>query len=143
MKDDATGGSRPKVLVFSTNRISDLGIDMAGSSHMAYPPTVRSLAVPCSSSIKPDWIVYALRSGFDGVFVAADGSDCASVPDCTDRTAKIVDKAQQLARDEGIDARRVKMAAVCSVCAESFVSLVTGFSKALAGLAEKTDTNLS
>lgn len=121
----------PKILVFSTNSISDLGIDMAGSSHMAYPPTVRNLPVPCSSGIKPEWIVHALESGFDGVFIAADGTDCALVPNCTERTSKILDRAQVELREKGIEPSRVKMAAICSVCAESFVHMVTSFTKHL------------
>lgn len=126
-----TKQSGPKILVFSTNSISDLGIDMAGASHMAYPPTVRNLSLPCSSGIKPEWIVHALESGFDGVFIAADGSDCALVPDCTARTSKILDRAQVELREKGLDPARVKMAAICSVCAESFVHLVTAFTKDL------------
>ena len=35
----------PKILVFSTNTISDPGIDLAGSSHMHYPPSVLTIAL--------------------------------------------------------------------------------------------------
>ena len=125
---------RPKILTFSTNSISDLGVDMAGAAHMPYPPTVRTLSVPCSSGIKPEWIVHALESGFDGVFLAADGTDCALVPDCTERTAKILDRAQKTLKEREMNPSRVKMAAICSVCAESFTSLVTSFSEDLAKL---------
>ncbi len=123
----AGGEYLPKVLTFSTVNISDIGIDMAGSAHMHYPPTVTTIALPCSSGIKPRWILHAIESGFDGVFVAADGTDCALVPDCTDRTAKIVEEAQKLLRERGYEPARVKMAAICSVCAESYVKLVGEF----------------
>jgi coenzyme F420-reducing hydrogenase delta subunit len=79
-------------LVFSTNNISDPGIDLAGSSHMDY------------------------------------------LPDCTDRTASIVQKAQDLLKEHGLDPRRLKMAAICSVCSESFVSHMEKFHKALSEL---------
>jgi F420-non-reducing hydrogenase iron-sulfur subunit len=111
---------RPKILVFSTVSISDIGIDLAGSSHMHYPPTAITIPLPCSSGIRPDWILYALRHGFEGVFVAADGTDCPFVPDCTDRTAKLVGAAQDLLRENDIEPARLKMAAICSVCAEPF-----------------------
>ncbi|HSQ54011.1 MAG TPA: hydrogenase iron-sulfur subunit, partial [Candidatus Bathyarchaeia archaeon] len=81
------GRSGPKILVFSTNNISDPGIDLAGSSHMSYPPTVRVISLPCSSGVRPNWVLHALETGFDGVFIAADGSDCAFLPDCTAKTA--------------------------------------------------------
>jgi coenzyme F420-reducing hydrogenase delta subunit len=121
-------------LVFSTNTISDPGIDLAGSAHLHYPVSTVVIPVPCSSGIKPAWILHAIETGFDGVFVAADGSDCAYVQDCTERTGRLVEAAQQLLQDRGHDPRRLKMAAICSVCAESFVSHVEKFHTALAEL---------
>ncbi len=112
----------PRILVFSTNAISDPGIDLAGSAHMHYSPGVVTVPVPCSSGIRPGWVLHAVEAGFDGVFIAADGSDCAYVPDCTARTGKVVAEAQKLLKERGHDPRRLKMAAICSVCAESFVS---------------------
>jgi F420-non-reducing hydrogenase iron-sulfur subunit len=127
-------GFRPRILVFSTESISDVGIDLAGSSHMHYPPSAVILPVPCSSSIKPEWILYALQEGFDGVFIAADGSDCPFVSDCTVRTAKIYDMAQRLLEENGFGARRLTMAAVCSVCAEFFVKHINNYFETLKAL---------
>jgi F420-non-reducing hydrogenase iron-sulfur subunit len=124
----------PRILVFSTNTISDPGIDLAGSSHLHYPPGVRVITVPCSSGIKPSWIVYAIEKGFDGVFIASDGTDCPYLHDCTDRTARIADQAQALLKSRGEDPARIKLAAICSVCAEPFVNHMKNFSEALARL---------
>ena len=121
----------PRILVFSTNSISDPGIDLAGSSHMEYSPSVMVISVPCSSGIRPSWILHAIEKGFDGVFVAADGTDCAYLPDCTTRTGKVVQMAQSLLEEHGLDPRRLRMAAICSVCAESFQSHMEKFKKAL------------
>jgi len=129
---------RPRILVFSTVSISDIGIDMAGSSHMHYPPTAITIPLPCSSGVRPDWILYALRHGFDGVFVAADGTDCPFVPDCTDRTAKLVGQAQDLLRENDILPQRLKMAAICSVCAEPFQRHMKNFFDALKELGPST-----
>lgn len=123
-----------KILIFSTNNISDPGIDLAGSSHMDYSPSVLVIPVPCSSGINPRWVLHALEAGFDGVFIAADGTDCAYLADCTDRTAMIVQQAQELIEKQGHDPRRLKMAAICSVCSESFVSHMEKFYKTLSEL---------
>jgi F420-non-reducing hydrogenase iron-sulfur subunit len=124
-------GAGPRILVFSTVNISDPGIDLAGGSHMHYPAEVTVQSVPCSSGIRPDWVLFAVESGFDGVFIAADGTDCTFVTDCTDHTAKVFSAAQELLKEKGHDPRRLKMAAICSVCAESFVSHIEKFSQAL------------
>ncbi len=90
--------------------------------------------MPCSSGIKPSWVFYAVQQGFDGVFIAADGEECAYLPDCSERTAKIMSDAQELLKDKGYDPRRVKMAAICSVCAEPFTNYMREFSHMLADL---------
>ena len=128
------GRRGPRVLVFSTNAISDMGIDLAGSSHMDYPATVEVIAVPCSGGVNPRWIVHAIRAGFDGVFVAADGPECSYLSDCVARTAQVVNQAQALLRSDALDPARVKTAAICSVCAEPFVNHMKAFAKALSGL---------
>jgi F420-non-reducing hydrogenase iron-sulfur subunit len=130
----ATAGFAPKILVFSTNNISDPGIDLAGSSHLHYSPTVMVISLPCTSGIRPDWIVYAIEQGFDGVFIASDGEECAYLPDCAERSAHIMTTAQEMLKSRGHDARRVKMAALCSVCADPFVNYMAEFSKALVAL---------
>jgi F420-non-reducing hydrogenase iron-sulfur subunit len=128
----------PRILVFSTNGISDPGIDLAGSAHLSYSPAVAVINVPCSSGISPAWVLHAIEAGFDGVFVAADGGDCALLPDCTTRTARLVERAQGLLAERGHDPRRVKMAAICSVCAESFVTHMKQFGDALRTLSTRS-----
>lgn len=121
----------PKILAFSTNNISDPGIDLAGSSHMHYPPSVMVISMPCTSGIKPEWILYAVEKGFDGVFLAADGEECAYLPDCAARTSHIVQEAQDLLSQKGYEPQRVRMSAICSVCAEPFTNHMKEFSEAL------------
>ena len=130
----AIEGFTPRILVFSTNNISDPGIDLAGSSHLHYSPAVVVISLPCTSGIKPSWVLYAIERGFDGVFIAADGEECAYLPDCSERSAKITADAQALLRDKGHEPKRVKMAAICSVCADPFVNYMREFSGMLAEL---------
>ena len=124
----------PRILVFSTNNISDPGIDLAGSSHMHYSPGVDVIGLPCTSGIRPSWILHALESGFDGVFVASDGDECAYLHDCAKRSSRIMSEAQASMRERSIDPNRLRMAAICSVCAEPFTKHVQQFSSALAEL---------
>jgi F420-non-reducing hydrogenase iron-sulfur subunit len=126
--------SGPRILAFSTSNISDPGIDLAGSSHMHYSPNVVVISLPCTSGIRPGWILHALERGFDGVFIAADGEECAYLADCSERASRIVAEAQALLQQAGYEPQRLKMAAICSVCAEHFTRYVRDFSTALAEL---------
>lgn len=120
-----------KILVFSTDKISDPAIDMAGLLKLHYPPTVYTITIPCSSGIKPSWILYAYEKGFDGVFIAADGSDCVYGESCTEKTGNLVGKTHELMKSKNIDPARLRMAAICSVCSESFVKQMRGFNEYL------------
>ena len=120
-----------RILVFSTETISDPGIDFAGISHLSYPSSVDVISVPCSSGIHPDWVILALKSGYDGVFIAADGEDCPYLRDCTERTAELVRQVQEKLQEIGENPRRVRMAAICSVCGEAFVNHIRQFEKTL------------
>ena len=130
----AGAGFVPRILVFSTNNISDPGIDLAGSAHMHYSPGVNVINLPCTSGIRPSWILHALESGFDGVFVASDGDECAYLPDCAKRSSRIMAEAQKAMKERGIDGNRVRMAAICSVCSEPFTKHIVTFSSALASM---------
>jgi coenzyme F420-reducing hydrogenase delta subunit len=134
VSDHSDAGFVPSILVFSTNNISDPGIDLAGSRHLHYSASVSTLTVPCSSGIKPSWLIHALERGIDGVFIASDGEECAYLPDCAERTARIAALAQEEMKAKGLEPQRLKMAAVCSVCAEPFVNYMREFSAALTTL---------
>ncbi|HEY5386821.1 MAG TPA: hydrogenase iron-sulfur subunit, partial [Thermoleophilia bacterium] len=60
---------------------------------------------------------------------------CAYLPDCAKRASRIVAEAQALLKANGLQAQRLKMAAICSVCAENFAKHMNQFSETLAALA--------
>lgn len=120
-----------KILVFSTEKISDPAIDMAGLLKLHYPPEVFTISVRCSSGIKPKWILRAFEKGFDGVFIAADGSDCSYGESCTEKTGAIVEKTHIMMKEMGLEPARLRMAALCSVCSEAFVKQIKSFTELL------------
>lgn len=121
----------PRILVFSTEKISDPAIDMAGLLKKHYPASVFTVNVPCSSAVKSQWIMHAFEKGFDGVFIAADGTDCPYSETCSEKTSQLVQKTHGLMKEKNIDPARLKMAAICSVCAEAFVKHMKNFHKSL------------
>ena len=129
-----TPTAAPRILVFSTNNISDPGIDLAGSAHFHYSPGVRVISMPCTSGIRPSWILHAIQAGFEGVFIASDGDECAYLPDCAKRASRIMAESQTLLKANGFDAGRLKMAAICSVCAENFAKHMNQFSQTLTAM---------
>jgi len=127
---------KPRILVFSTDKISDPGIDQAGLRKIHYSPAVYVISLPCSSGIKPRWIMRAFQQGFDGVFIAADGHECSYSPKCAEHTNNIIVESQKLMKANNINPKRIRMAAICSVCAEPFAGHMDNFSRILSELGE-------
>jgi coenzyme F420-reducing hydrogenase delta subunit len=126
-----SGRKIASILVFSTEKISDPAVDMAGLLKLHYPPTVYTISVPCSSGIKPRWILHAYEKGFDGVFIAADGTDCPYGESCTEKTGNIVKQTHELMKQKNIEPARLRMSAICSVCSEAFVKQIKSFNEYL------------
>jgi len=125
------GKDLPKILVFSTEKISDPAIDMAGLLKLHYPPKVYTIPIPCSSAVKPRWILDAFEKGFDGVFIAADGTDCPYGESCTEKTGEIIRRTHEMLKEKGIEPAKLRMAAICSVCSEAFVKHMKTFTEYL------------
>ncbi len=126
--------SNPKILVFSTDIISDPGIDQAGLRKIHYSPSVYVVSLPCSSGIKPKWIMHAFEKGFDGVFIAADGEECSFTARCPELTNQLIIETQELMKKKNISPKRIRMAAICSVCAEPFANHMSNFNRILVEL---------
>ncbi len=60
----------PKIIGFCCNWCSYAGADLAGTSRMNYPASIRVIRVPCSGRVNPQFIARAFQLGADGVLVA-------------------------------------------------------------------------
>ena len=83
----------------------------------------------------------AFKQGFDGVFIAADGHECSYSAKCADYTNNIIVESQRMMKENNISPKRIRMAALCSVCAEQFVSHMGNFSKILSELGSINNEN--
>lgn len=61
--------SDKKIVGFICNWCTSNAADMAGTSRLEYPPTIRPIKVMCSGAVDPAYILRALFSGADGVLV--------------------------------------------------------------------------
>jgi F420-non-reducing hydrogenase iron-sulfur subunit len=59
----------PKIIAFMCNWCTYSAADLAGVSRMKYPPNIRPIRVMCSATVSPHYILRALQSGADCVFV--------------------------------------------------------------------------
>lgn len=60
---------QPAILGILCNWCSYAGADLAGSSRMHYPETIRIVRVPCSGRVDPMFVLKGFQKGFDAVMV--------------------------------------------------------------------------
>jgi coenzyme F420-reducing hydrogenase delta subunit len=60
---------QPRIVTFACNWCSYAAADLAGVSRLQMPPNCRTIRVMCSARVRPEYVVYALSRGFDGVFI--------------------------------------------------------------------------
>jgi coenzyme F420-reducing hydrogenase delta subunit len=60
----------PKIVGFACQWCTYAGADLAGTSRLQYPATVRLIRVPCSGRVNPALVLRAFQRGADGVLVA-------------------------------------------------------------------------
>ncbi len=65
----AWGTRKPVIVGFLCNWCSYRAADLAGTSRLGYPATLRDLRVMCAGRLDPTFVMEALREGADGVLV--------------------------------------------------------------------------
>jgi len=60
---------QPTILAILCNWCSYAGADLAGSTRLHYPESLRIVRVPCSGRVDPMFVLKGFQKGFDGVMV--------------------------------------------------------------------------
>ena len=117
---DASAPKRqPRILILGTLSGGYKGADGVGQMHADYPPNTFILPVVCPSMFQEDFYLRAFERGLDAILVMFSGSDCP-YKNGAERTAEIVNKAYVNMQKRGIDIRRLRLAAICTVCTTPF-----------------------
>ncbi len=65
----AWGDRQPVIVGFLCNWCSYRAADLAGTSRLGYPATLRDIRIMCTGRLDPVFVLKALREGADGVLV--------------------------------------------------------------------------
>lgn len=97
------------------------GADSAGQSHLDYSPNTFILPVRTSAIFPPQFYLNTLEQGFDAVIMMYSGTDSPYKGE-SERTAEIINKTYALMKEREIDTRRLRLAAICTVCVRPFLN---------------------
>ena len=126
--------TRPtRMLIIATLLCSYPGIDATGQAHMEYPPNTYVIPTPDPVMFPESFYLYCFERGVDAILIASCGTD-SPYKGSFDQLARQVAHTYELMKARGIDIRRLKLTAICSVCTKAFIKEVADMEKVLGEL---------
>jgi len=123
MENCAETKEKPKILILATVSGGYAGADSVGQLHSDYPINTYILPVKCPSMFASDFYIRAFKRGIDAILIMYSGTDCP-YKGGPEQTAKIINETYPAMKENGIDTRRLKLAAICTVCTKPFLKEV-------------------
>jgi coenzyme F420-reducing hydrogenase delta subunit len=124
---------KPKILILATISGGYAGADAVGQLHADYPSNTYILPVLCPSMFPPEFYLDSYEKGIDGIIVMYSGTD-SPYKGGPERAAQLINQTYPLMKERGIDTRRLKLAAICTVCTKPFLKEVKAMDELLQGL---------
>ena len=124
---------RPKILILATISGGYAGANAVGQLHTDYPSNVYILPVLCPSMFPPEFYMDSYKKGIDGIIVMYSGTD-SPYKGGPERTAQLINQTYPMMKERGIDTRRLKLAAICTVCTKPFLKEVKAMDDLLQGI---------
>jgi F420-non-reducing hydrogenase iron-sulfur subunit len=124
---------KPRILILATLSGGYAGANSVGQLHVDYPPNTFILPVLCPSMFPPDFYLESYNKGIDGIIVMYSGTD-SPFKGGPERTAQLINETYPLMKERGIDTRRLKLAAICTVCTKPFLKEINAMNTLLEGI---------
>jgi coenzyme F420-reducing hydrogenase delta subunit len=127
----ATASEDFKILILATLSGGYAGADSVGQIHASYAPNTYILPVVCPAIFPEDFYLRAFERGIDAILVMYSGTDCP-YKGGAERTAQLINKVYPLMTAHGLDTRRLRLVAICTVCTAAFMREVAQMNQTLA-----------
>ena len=124
---------RPKILILATISGGYAGADSVGQLHADYPTNSYILPVLCPCMFPEEFYLRCFEQGIDAILVMYSGTD-SPYKGGPERTAVLVNQTYPLMKERGIDTRRLRLAAICTVCTKPFLKEVKQMDTLLNGI---------
>lgn len=110
-----------KIVVLATLSGGYAAADAVGQLHTDYAPNVYVLPVVCPAMFPEEFYLRAFDRGIDAILVMYSGTDCP-YQGGAERTAEIINRVFPLMKERGLDPRRLRLTAICTVCTKAFLN---------------------
>lgn len=114
-----------KILILASLSGGYRGADQVGQSHLDYPANTYILPVVSAAMFPEDFYLKTFEKGIDAILVMFSGTD-SPYRGSAEKTAEIINRTYKQMKARGIDTRRLRLVAICTVCTAAFLKEVKG-----------------
>jgi coenzyme F420-reducing hydrogenase delta subunit len=108
-----------RVLILATLSGGYAGANSVGQLHASYAPNTYILPVKSPAMFDEEFYLRAFERGIDAILVMYSGTDSPYKGD-SEHTAQVINRVYPLMNERGINTRRLRLVAICTVCTAAF-----------------------
>jgi coenzyme F420-reducing hydrogenase delta subunit len=120
----------PKILILASLSGGYAGADAVGQLRAGYAANAYVLPIVSAAMFPEDFYLRAFERGIDAIIVMFSGTDCP-FKGASERAAEIINQVYARMKERGLDPRRLRLVAVCTVCTKAFLKEVNDMNSVL------------
>ena len=112
-----------KILILAEDACGYPGADAVGQGHMSYPANTYILRVKATALFPEKFYLDCFDKGIAGIIIMSCGVE-TPYPGAYEALAHRIDRVYALMKERGLDLRRLRLTAICTVCTRAFLNEV-------------------
>ena len=117
-----------KILILATETCAYPGANSVGQAHSSYPPNTYIFRVRSPVLFPEKFYLDCFEKGISGIIIMSCGEECP-YDGAYKALAKRIDTVYKLMKERGLDLRRLRLTAICTVCIRAFLKEVNQMSE--------------
>ena len=113
----------PIILILATEACAYPGANSVGQAHQSYPENTYILRAPTPAMFPEQFYMDCFDKGIGGIIIMSCGAECP-YEGAYEVLAGRVDHVYQMMKKKGLDLRRLRLTAICTVCNRAFLNEV-------------------
>jgi coenzyme F420-reducing hydrogenase delta subunit len=123
MTAPTTNVNDAKILILATETCAYPGANSVGQAHSSYPANTYILRVRSPVLFPEKFYLDCFEKGISGILIMSCGEECP-FDGAYKALAKRIDTVYQMMKKRGLDIRRLRLTAICTVCIRAFLKEV-------------------
>ena len=129
----AEQGNQQKILILATDTCAYPGANAVGQGHMSYPANTYILRVRSPVLFPEKFYLDCFTKGIGGIIIMSCGEECP-YKGAYEALAARIDRVYKMMKAKGLDIKRLRLTAICTVCTRAFINEVNNMNQILTKL---------